>query len=257
MYRNEFSPSVSARRSERLQVESRIWLPVKATVARRSATIAARRSATRSTMLRVFLFRRRSRPSAGKEHALELDVLARGPPALRSSPVPTLIVCHCSDIVLEAKAKLLTEFGPTRCEDLPLRESPQHRGRARGRFLARPRLLGAQGRAPAGSPIRSSSSSPPCSGLRRRTSARSSISSSGRPRRSPTSARATSSYRRSSSSSRRAALPACPVCNAAIELDYLALPRLRDDAPPAVRDVQSAARASLADVPVLRDVRSS
>ena len=46
----------------RLHVESRIWLPVKATVASRSATTEARRSAATSTMLRRFRWRRRSRP---------------------------------------------------------------------------------------------------------------------------------------------------------------------------------------------------
>jgi hypothetical protein len=40
-----------------------------------------------------------------EEHALELDIPARRPPALRSSPVPTLIVCHVSDIVLDAAAR--------------------------------------------------------------------------------------------------------------------------------------------------------
>src|SRR5262249_7525933 len=39
-----------------------------------------------------------------EEHALELQVLARRLPALRPSPVTTLIACQCPDIVLEETA---------------------------------------------------------------------------------------------------------------------------------------------------------
>jgi hypothetical protein len=40
-----------------------------------------------------------------EQHALELDVRARRLPPLRPSPVPTLIACHCSPIVLETAVR--------------------------------------------------------------------------------------------------------------------------------------------------------
>jgi Double zinc ribbon len=53
----------------------------------------------------------------GEQHALELEILARRPPALRPSPVPTLVACHCSHIVLQTPAR---ETGEPRRQRLPV-----------------------------------------------------------------------------------------------------------------------------------------
>ena len=73
---------------------------MKATVASRSAIERGQQQRTEEQDAAALAVPAAQPAVPSEEHPLELDVRARRLPALRSSPVTTLVPCHSSHIVL-------------------------------------------------------------------------------------------------------------------------------------------------------------